>query len=124
MRDIAGELRRYQPRITEKSSADKIRTYVADEILYRSTRVIDVLSEIHPQSDELRDLHKQLESIWMSYHDGFEQFVEDLTDENLPAKRRRLSEILSRCDVRWGTWNAELQRLHEGVRGWSESAPI
>ncbi len=118
VRDTIDELSRYQPRVSEKSAAEKIRGYVTDEILFRSATIIGTINVIEPAGPELEALHEELESIWTAYHDGFEQFVEDMTDENLSRKRRKLSEVLSRCDVRWRTWNAELQSYHERVQGW------
>ena len=74
---------------------------------------------MHTATGRITALNDDLQSVWTDYELGFEELAEDLTDNNLEAKRRRVQAVLESATFHLKAWNAELAALHEEVVGWS-----
>ena len=119
VRILSLELERYQPRISDKTSHEKIRAYVQGEILPRAKKIQETLISIRALDPRIEILNDRLLDIWSVYAMSFEGFAEDLTADNLEHKRRKVFDSLENCDFNWKTWNAELQSFHSNVMGWA-----
>lgn len=110
-RELIEELRRYQPRVSEKRDAERMRDYVSTEILPRTRDLVIRLEEIEPSHPEIAALHDELIALWKAYALAFEELAEDLDESTLPIKRLRVQEQLARLLQRQRVWNAELATL-------------
>jgi len=119
IRLLITELSHYQSRVVDKTSADKMRTFVMEDIVSRAARIVGRLAIIETQDPKIQELNLALITIWKDYELSFEEFAEDLTSANLDRKKIRMNVALERCDVRWKSWNAELLAYHEAVSSWA-----
>lgn len=119
IRLLITELSHYQSRVVDKTLADKARSFVMEEIVSRAARIVGRLTTIETDHPKIQELNLALITIWKDYELSFEEFAEDLTNNNLDSKKLRMNVALERCDVRWKTWNAELLAYHETVSSWA-----
>ncbi len=112
------QLRRYQPRVAERRSADRLKQFVTVEILTRASRVSELLRDIDAPNAHLKSMHRELLAIWRDYHDMFADLALDLNDANLTERKRDVYEELEALMERFRTWNAHLIAYRDRVDGW------
>lgn len=117
VRERISEIARYQPRILERQTPEKIRAYVDEEILARCRHILATLDGIDPKLQRLRATHQELVSIWRGYTNAYEEFVEDLTDRNIETKKRRMNILLGQLAGRTRDWLADLKAIHDEIDG-------
>ena len=117
VRDRIVEIARHQPRILERQTPEKIRAYVNEEILARCRQILETLDAIAPDLPGLVANHEELVRIWRGYTSAYEEFIEDLTDKNIEAKKKRMNILLGQLDTRSKEWLARMRALHDEIGG-------